>query len=170
MPALTAADAQRRGEAARLEQRRVDPVRELRRLVQRLLHVAPHLVEERLRRGGIGVRQLARELQVDRERDQVLLRAVVEVALDPAAVGIGGQDEPLPGRAQLLDLEAQPVERLPAALDVPNLQVIDLLLEDYRKLSVIEPAPSRGPAPLRGMAACRRTRLPPPWFRGGGPS
>ena len=42
--------AQRRSEAAGLEQRRVDPLRELRRLVQRLLHVAPHLVEERLRR------------------------------------------------------------------------------------------------------------------------
>ena len=57
MPALDRRRAQRRGEAARLEQRRVDPLRELRRLVQRLLHVAPHLFEERLRRRRIGVRQ-----------------------------------------------------------------------------------------------------------------
>ena len=113
--------AQRRSEAARLEQRRVDPLRELRRLVQRLLHVAPHLVEERLRRGRIGVRQIARELQVDREGDQVLLRTVVEVVLDSATVGIGGQDEPLSGRPQLFHLEAQPVERLLQRLDVRRL-------------------------------------------------
>ena len=57
----------------------------------------------------------------------MLLHAVVQVALDAAAVGIGGQDEPLPGCAQLFDLDAQPVERLLQRLDVPSLQAIDLL-------------------------------------------
>jgi hypothetical protein len=52
----------------------------------------------------------------------VLLHALVQVTLDSAAVGIGGQDEPLPGSAQLRDLEAQPVERFPQRLDVPSLQ------------------------------------------------
>jgi hypothetical protein len=36
----------------------------------------------------------------------VLLHALVQLTLEPAAVGIGGQDEPLSGRAQLRDLEA----------------------------------------------------------------
>ena len=56
-------------------------------------------MEERLRGVGIGVRQPARKLEVDGKRDQVLLRTVVEIALDPATVGIGGEDEPLSGRA-----------------------------------------------------------------------
>jgi hypothetical protein len=37
----------------------------------------------------------------------------VQITLDPAAVGIGSQDEPLPGRAQFRDLDAQLVERFP---------------------------------------------------------
>jgi hypothetical protein len=45
-------------------------------------------------------------LEVGRERDQVLLRTVVKVALDRAAIGIGGENKPLSGRAQLRDLEA----------------------------------------------------------------
>ena len=49
--------------------------------------------------GGIGLQQIARELEVDREGDQVLLRTVVELALESAAVGIRGQDDALPGRA-----------------------------------------------------------------------
>ena len=49
-------DPDRRPEVARLEERRVDRLCEPGRLLQRLLHVAFHLVEERLRRGGVGVR------------------------------------------------------------------------------------------------------------------
>ena len=118
----TAADAQRRSEAARLEQRRIDPLREL-----APSRPAPAARRAPSPRGAPSPPQdrrppTARELQVDGERDQVLLHAVVEVALDAAAVGIGGQDEPLPGRAQLLDLEAQPVERFLQRLDVPSLQ------------------------------------------------
>ena len=94
-------------------------MRQLPRLVQRLLHVASHLVEERPRRSRIGVDQAGCELQVDREGDQVLLRTVVQLALDLAAVGISGQDEPLPGRTQLSDLKAQPVERFLQFLLLP---------------------------------------------------
>jgi hypothetical protein len=74
-------------------------MRELARLVQRLLHVAPHLFEKRLRSRRIGVQQSSGELQVGRERDQVLLHALMQVALDPATVGVSGQEEPLSGRA-----------------------------------------------------------------------
>ena len=85
-------------DAARVEQRWVDAAGEPPRLVQRLPDVVPDLVEEVLRAGGIAVRQLARELSLDRKRDQVLLSAVVEGALDPATVVVGCQDEPLSGR------------------------------------------------------------------------
>ena len=38
-------------------------------------------------------------LQLDRERNEALLGAVMELALDPAAIGCGGQHQPLPGGA-----------------------------------------------------------------------
>ena len=82
--------AQRRAEPARLEQRRVDPLREPRRLVQGLRHPPAHLVEERCGGHGIGAHELARELKVDRERDQVLLRTVVELPLEAAPLGVAG--------------------------------------------------------------------------------
>ena len=50
------------------------------------------------------VDELPSLLQLDRERDEALLRAVMELALDPAAIGCGGQHQPLPRRTQLLDL------------------------------------------------------------------
>lgn len=105
--------------------------------------VAPDLVEERLRRGGIGVRQLPRELQVDRERDQLLLWPVVEVTLDLATVGIGSSDDSLSGRTELPDLEAQPVERLLRRLDVRNLQGDRPPARGLPKLSVIAWVSSR---------------------------
>ena len=49
-----------------------------------------------------------------------------------AALGIGRLDEPLAGRSQLGDVEAEPVERFPQRLNVRSLQVIDLLLDDFR--------------------------------------
>ena len=42
----------------------------------------------------------------------MLLHSRVELALDPAAVGIGRQDESPPRRSQLRDLEAEPIDRL----------------------------------------------------------
>jgi len=92
----------------------------------------------------------------------VLLRTVVEVVLDSAPVGIGGQDEPLSGRPQLFDLEAQPVERLLQRFDVGLFQGDRSPARGLpRKLSVIAPAPSRGSTPQNGVAACRRGCLPP---------
>ena len=42
----------------------------------------------------------------------MLLDAVVQLTLDPAAVGIGGQDEPPAGCMQAHDFRAKSVERL----------------------------------------------------------
>jgi hypothetical protein len=40
----------------------------------------------------------------------VLLHVVVQVALDRASIGVGGKNEPYPGRAQLDNLRAEPFE------------------------------------------------------------
>ena len=84
---------QRLGEATVHEQRRVDAVREVAQLLHRLLQVAPDLLEHRLRPVGIGVGDLADEVHAHRERDEMLLRAVVQVALDPTALRVAGLDE-----------------------------------------------------------------------------
>ena len=77
----------------------------------------------------------------------MLLRAVVEVPLERATVRIRGQDEPLPRCAELLDLEAQSIERFLRRLDVRKLQGDRPPFEDCQELSVIDGAASRGPAP-----------------------
>ena len=66
--------------------------------------------------------QVADELKVDGERDQVLLNALVQGTFDPAPVRIGGKDEALPRCAELRDFVSKPVERLGQCLDVPGLQ------------------------------------------------
>ena len=102
--------AERGGEPVGLEQLRVDPLGQPCRFVQRLLHVARHLFKERLRASWIRVDQWAGELQLDREGDKVLLHAVVQVTLDRATVGVAGQNEPCPRRAQPGDLRAKTLE------------------------------------------------------------
>jgi hypothetical protein len=92
------------------------------RVVQRLLQVALHFFEERLGGRRIRVHQWAGELQLDGERDEVLLRALVEVTLDPPAVGIGSKNEPRPGRAQLGNLGAQPLKLVAPCFDLLSLQ------------------------------------------------
>ena len=88
--------AQQRGQASRPEHRRVDALREQHRLVEPSLDVAPHVVEESPGRRQVEVQGLFEELQIDRECDEKLVYAVVQVTLDAAAVGIRGGDEPCP--------------------------------------------------------------------------
>ena len=102
--------AQRLGQAAVHEQRRVDAVREVAQLLHRFLEIEADLVEHRLGLLGIGVGDLAGEAHADRERHEVLLRAVVQVAFDAAALGVGGLDDAGAGRAQLVGLAAHRVE------------------------------------------------------------
>ena len=81
-------------QAAVHQQRRVDAVREVAQLLHRLLEVA-----RRSGRAssfacvGVAVGELAGEPHAHRERDEVLLRAVVQVALDPAPLGVGRLDD-----------------------------------------------------------------------------
>ena len=86
-------------------------MRELAQLGQRLLRVAAQLFEHRADRRRVGVEQLAGEPELHRERDEVLLRAVVQVALDLAARLVGRGDDARTRGAQLLVRDTQVVER-----------------------------------------------------------
>jgi hypothetical protein len=71
----------------------MDSLGELSRFLERLLHVFPHLFEERLGSCRVGLGQPDRELEVDRKRHQVLLHPVVQLAFDSPPVGVGREDE-----------------------------------------------------------------------------
>ena len=95
--------AQRLAKPAVAQQRRVDAVRELAQLGDRGLHVAAQVLEQREHGLGVAVLgDLAGQPELDRQRDEVLLRAVVQVALDGAARRVGGGDDAQPRGLQLL--------------------------------------------------------------------
>lgn len=102
----------------------MDSLRESTGLFQRALQVSRHLVEERLRRLGIPRDERRSMLEVDRERHEVLLETVVQLALDREALRVGRENEALPGRPQLRDLAAHPFECFP--LGLPGRQVVSL--------------------------------------------
>ena len=84
---------------------------ELAQLGERGLRVGAQLFEQTVRRSGVALDQLAREPELHRERNEMLLRAVVQVALDLAARLVGRRDDARAGRAQFLVRDAQVVER-----------------------------------------------------------
>ncbi len=69
------------------------------------------LAEHLLRLRRVALDDLFGEPELHRQRDELLLRAVVDVAFElPALVVLGG-DEPLPGRAELLDQPHAPKDQ-----------------------------------------------------------
>jgi hypothetical protein len=98
---------QRRAEPAVAEHGRVDPAGELAQLLDGELRLLARPGDEL----GCGRRVFAHlrlgHPERDRDRDHPLLRAVVQIALDPAALGVGRRDDPLAGRAQVVDPLAQ---------------------------------------------------------------
>ena len=80
---------------------------EVAQLADRRLRVGERAVDQLAGAGRVGVEALARELQLDHQRHEPLLRAVVEVAAEPAALGVARVDEPRPRRAQRLQPRAQ---------------------------------------------------------------
>ena len=99
---------QRRLEPALGEHGGMDAARELAQLGCRRRQVRDRLVEQRARECGVGLELPACEPQRERQADEVLLRAVVEVALEPAPGVVARGDDPGARRAQLL-LGRQPV-------------------------------------------------------------
>ncbi len=113
---------QRRREAVLLEQSRIDALREQRQRAQRPFERAARLVEQSPCLPERAFERPSQELELNCERDEVLLRALVQAALDSPAVGIAREDEPLAGGAKVVYLVAQPCERLPRPLTVGGLQ------------------------------------------------
>ena len=79
----------------------MDALRELAQLRQRLARARPEPSG-----ASASVRDLRnfplRDAEAERQRDEPLLRAVVEVALDPAALGVAGLDEAQARRGELV--------------------------------------------------------------------
>ena len=75
----------------------MDALRQRPQLVERDADVGAHLLEEAKRLARVGLDEPARRLQLDRERDELLLHAVVQRALDRAAFVVVGEQK----RAQI---------------------------------------------------------------------
>ena len=89
---------------------------EVAQFADRGLRVGERAVDQLASAGRVGVEALARELQLDHQRHEPLLRAVVEVAAEPAALGVpastsrAARAQGLQPRAQF-HLEARVLER-----------------------------------------------------------
>ena len=118
--------AQRVGQAGVHEERWVDAVGQVAELLDGVLHGLAERVEHL--GGGFGVvgEDVLGEAEVHRQRHQVLLGAVVEVALDLAPLGVSGRDDAGPRGAQVL---------------VGALQVLEALLQRRVELDVVEREP-----------------------------
>ena len=83
-------------EASVREQRRVDAMSELAELADRVLHLQVEALEQCRGSLRIGPDEVVCEAQLDGEGSEVLLRSVVDVALEPTAFGIAARDDPCP--------------------------------------------------------------------------
>ena len=88
------------------QQRRVDTVSQVTQLLHGLLQIVAQLVEHLAGRGGVRASQLSGKPQFHRERDEMLLRPVVQVAFDLTAAGVGGRDDARSRLTQLVGLPA----------------------------------------------------------------
>ena len=91
----------------------MDAARQLPQLLERARQLVAGRGDEQLGGGRVGVDPAPRQPQLQGERDEPLLRAVVQVALDPAALGVPGRHQALARGAQLrealLGLHVQPL-------------------------------------------------------------
>ncbi|OLD99497.1 MAG: hypothetical protein AUG91_06665 [Actinobacteria bacterium 13_1_20CM_4_69_9] len=75
------------------ENRRMDSVRNVAELRERQRDLLPRLVEPRLR-VRLGVELLLQHVELERERDQTLLRSVVEIPFEPLPLLLTRGDHP----------------------------------------------------------------------------
>ena len=72
----------------------MDAAGELAQLVQRCGELVARLGRELLALGRVAADRALGSTQLQRDGDEALLRAVVEVALEPPALGVAGLDDP----------------------------------------------------------------------------
>ena len=97
--------AQRVARPAIEQQRRVDAADQRVQVRERALGVGGQLVDQRRERWGR--LELLGQRELDPQRDQPLLRTVVEIALDPPPLGVGRLRHARPRRAQVLQRRPQ---------------------------------------------------------------
>ena len=85
-------------------------MRELPQFRERRLRVCSEFSKQCAERFSIGVDELTREPELHRERDEVLLRAVVQVAFDLAPRLVGRRNNASTGGLQFLVRDSQLVE------------------------------------------------------------
>lgn len=88
----------------------MDPLRQRRRLVQRLPEGGDGVLDQGLGGGGVHVDQPRESLEIDRKGNQVLLDAIVEGTLDRASIGVGGLGKTLARLPQFRNLDLQGVD------------------------------------------------------------
>ena len=81
------------GESFVGEQRRIDPPRQITQVLQRCAGGSLELSQQRPCLVGIAIDHLLRELQLDSQRDQLLLGAVVDVALESLGALVLGRHD-----------------------------------------------------------------------------
>ena len=86
---------ERRDESLVRQERRIDAPGEVAEILQRGVGLALELADQLARLLRVPFDQAVGELELDGERHQLLLRAVVDVALQPPALGILRGDQPL---------------------------------------------------------------------------
>jgi len=96
-----------RGQTLVGEQWRIDTARQVAERFQRLVGIGLQLDQRRLCLHRVAVEEHLSQTELHLERDQVLLRAVVEVAFEAAALLVLSADQPLPGGAQLVETHLQ---------------------------------------------------------------
>ena len=132
------------------KERRIDLVREVADTLERLPYVARDLLQDGRYGTRVGLEELAGVLKVHRDRDEVLLDAVVQVALDASALGIRLRDEPGSGLPDLV--------RHVTRFDERRRRVQPAVRSRHcRELSTITPLASRGAA-VRELGCWHRDR------------
>ena len=101
--------AHRAGQPVRGERRREDPCGQRAQLVEDAVDVVGQPLEQLACAGRAAGHHVLGELEPDPQRDQPLLAAVVEVALDPPALVVGRREDP---RARGPQLAARAVDPL----------------------------------------------------------
>ena len=94
--------SERRRQPALGEDRRMQAAGELAQLLHRHVELPPRAGDELLGPVGVGAELVLEHAELDRERDETLLRAVVEVALEAAALVQSGLEDAKPRRVELL--------------------------------------------------------------------
>jgi hypothetical protein len=130
----------------------VEPARELAQLLDRASDLRHSLVEQPDCAVRAGTELVLRMAKRQPDRHQPLLRAVVEIALDPAALRIAGRDDPRARGLDLLELPAQ-LDPQPHDLDREPGR-LHRILQQPRTLLVhrpVEHEPSGMPARVTGV-------------------